>query len=125
MCGPVPAHGLLPTAGNQLSPTTRHARPPPHTPPAATDVPQNDSENCCEKLGSAARSAHLAPDDAVHAALLLGLGLVDEGNLLAEVELGLILGVHAADFDQGGVSVLVGLAPAMEPGSQAVHTSAC
>jgi len=45
----------------------------------------------------------LAPDAAEVGALLQGLGLVDEGQLLALVELGLLGALHALDADDGGV----------------------
>ena len=53
----------------------------------------------------------LAPDNAVKAALLLGLCLVDISQPLAEVELGLCLRLHAANLHQCSVVILSGLAP--------------
>lgn len=52
-----------------------------------------------------------APHNPVARALLQGLGLVHIGQALAQVEIGLALGAHTIDLYQGGMVVLVGLAP--------------
>lgn len=102
----------------------RSCKPPGSAPDLAAGAPSHccSTAACCccpdaAPLPAASalhrsHAAHLAPDDAVQAALLLGLGLEDEGQLLAEVEVNLALGVHTVDLDQGGVVVLVGLRPA-------------
>lgn len=54
------------------------------------------------------QSTHLAPDATEVGALLEGLRLVHEGDALAEVELGLVLGLATLDRDQRRVRVLIG-----------------
>ena len=53
------------------------------------------------------------PDAAEACALLDRLRLVYKGDALAQVELSLLLAVHAINLDQGGVVVLIRLSPAM------------
>lgn len=52
-------------------------------------------------------AADAAPVDSVLGAIALGGALGDEGDALAEVEIGLLLGVDAGDLDEGGGVVLV------------------
>ena len=56
---------------------------------------------------------YLAPDDPEASALADSLGLVDIGYPLAQVEVNLLLGLHAVNFDKRNVCVLVALAPAV------------
>lgn len=53
------------------------------------------------------------PDAAEACALLEGLCLVYKGDALAEVEVSLLLAVHAIDLNQGSVVVLICFPPAM------------
>ena len=71
----------------------------------ASDVHLHQPRHCI--------SAHLAPDDSVLGALLQGLGLVDVGHPLAQVEVDLLLALHAVDLDQRRRVVLVPQAPAL------------
>jgi len=53
------------------------------------------------------RAAYLSPVDTELASVAVsGLNLGDVGNLLSEVELNLLLGVHSLDLDQRSVVVL-------------------
>ena len=52
-------------------------------------------------------AADAAPVNSVLGAIALGGALGDEGDSLAKVELGLLLGVNAGDLDEGGGVVLV------------------
>lgn len=54
---------------------------------------------------------YLAPNAAVKGALLLRLGLVDKGNLLAQVKLDIILVSNTINLHQRGVVVLAGGGP--------------
>ena len=76
----------------------------PHYLPTLGGGPGGWSRNCMPV-------AHLAPDDAVLRALLQGLGLVDVGHPLAEVEVDLLLALHALDLQQRRVVVLVPQTP--------------
>ena len=65
-------------------------------------------------------SADLAPDGSEGFSLLGGLGLVDVGDPLAQVEPHVVLAVHVLDLDQGLVDVLPESGPA-EPDEDALH----
>jgi hypothetical protein len=57
------------------------------------------------------RPGDLAPDHAVLAAVDGLVGLVDVGNLFAQVKAGLLLVCDALDLQEGRVGLLVALAP--------------
>jgi len=57
---------------------------------------------------------HLAPNRPIKGTLLGSLGLVDEGDALAEVEVDLLTGRNAIEGKEGGVDPLVHLRPGEE-----------
>ena len=67
-------------------------------------------ELCTNYTNASMCAVSLAPNNAVVAALLLGLSLVDISQPLAKVEFGLSLRLHAIDLHQSGVVILGGLA---------------
>eukprot|EP00983_Pelagomonas_calceolata_P112083 1159846-Pelagomonas_calceolata.AAC.28 len=105
-CTPAPQLLLQPTHPPSPAPST-------HSHPAGV---QHDAHGGAQAAGRqvlpelgahgagvAVRTGDLAPNAAEVGALLLGLGLVDEGQLLAQVELGLLGALHALNPDDGGV----------------------
>lgn len=85
-------------------PSASPIRDPASPPPSPSSARTHDGlggqvlpELGADGAGGAVRTRDAAPHDAVAAALLQGLGLVDVGQALAEVEVGLLLGVHAID----------------------------
>jgi len=69
-------------------------------------------ELCTDGAAVAVSADNLAPHDTLLAvgAGVLGLGLVDIGNTLAEVELGVLGGVHTLDANKSLLLILVPLA---------------
>lgn len=83
-----------------------------HDPDAGTESLRRDvvAELRPNDTRVAVRTSDLAPDDADLGSSLLGLGAVDVGDTLAEVELGVLLVLDTLNLDERGVRVRVVLA---------------